>query len=178
MHKDNATAKEQADTIALLKNDLKTTKTSFDRSTSTLEKLASDLQAAENGVCPACDQATAHLETHAAYTQEVKDKIAEETDYHNEKSDRLSEIEEAISILSADLVEPNTTFYKTVEEAYEHKHNMESLADQYEGKQAEDGIRDRSPSRGLGDVYKRQPSYWSAKDSMLCLCSYASSTVL
>ena len=25
-----------------------------------------------------------------------------------------------------------------------------------ERKQAEDGIRDRSPSRGLGDVYKRQ----------------------
>ena len=24
--------------------------------------------------------------------------------------------------------------------------------------QAEDGIRDRSPSRGLGDVYKRQPA--------------------
>ena len=26
-----------------------------------------------------------------------------------------------------------------------------------DGFQAEDGIRDRSPSRGLGDVYKRQP---------------------
>ena len=25
--------------------------------------------------------------------------------------------------------------------------------------QAEDGIRDRSPSRGLGDVYKRQPEW-------------------
>ena len=25
--------------------------------------------------------------------------------------------------------------------------------------QAEDGIRDRSPSRGLGDVYKRQNDY-------------------
>ena len=25
--------------------------------------------------------------------------------------------------------------------------------------QAEDGIRDRSPSRGLGDVYKRQGCY-------------------
>ena len=25
--------------------------------------------------------------------------------------------------------------------------------------QAEDGIRDRSPSRGLGDVYKRQGNY-------------------
>ena len=36
--------------------------------------------------------------------------------------------------------------------------------------QAEDGIRDRSPSRGLGDVYKRQEvqsvqQYWSALDS-------------
>ena len=27
--------------------------------------------------------------------------------------------------------------------------------------QAEDGIRDRSPSRGLGDVYKRQMLYGS-----------------
>ena len=26
--------------------------------------------------------------------------------------------------------------------------------------QAEDGIRDRSPSRGLGDVYKRQVDLW------------------
>ena len=29
--------------------------------------------------------------------------------------------------------------------------------------QAEDGIRDRSPSRGLGDVYKRQILYFKAK---------------
>src|SRR5680860_1771713 len=28
--------------------------------------------------------------------------------------------------------------------------------------QAEDGIRDRSPSRGLGDVYKRQAYVWNA----------------
>src|SRR5665647_3666669 len=30
--------------------------------------------------------------------------------------------------------------------------------------QAEDGIRDRSPSRGLGDVYKRQHTYKVFKD--------------
>ena len=29
--------------------------------------------------------------------------------------------------------------------------------------QAEDGIRDRSPSRGLGDVYKRQTYFFGAK---------------
>src|SRR5665647_3773324 len=30
--------------------------------------------------------------------------------------------------------------------------------------QAEDGIRDRSPSRGLGDVYKRQVLHWRLRD--------------
>ncbi|WP_460413963.1 LCP family glycopolymer transferase, partial [Staphylococcus aureus] len=30
--------------------------------------------------------------------------------------------------------------------------------------QAEDGIRDRSVSRGLGDVYKRQPEYYAVVD--------------
>ena len=37
--------------------------------------------------------------------------------------------------------------------------------------QAEDGIRDRSPSRGLGDVYKRQLKSWenySLKIELLC----------
>ena len=33
---------------------------------------------------------------------------------------------------------------------------MHHTVDPEEKDQAEDGIRDRSPSRGLGDVYKRQ----------------------
>ena len=35
--------------------------------------------------------------------------------------------------------------------------------------QAEDGIRDRSPSRGLGDVYKRQIYDWTNNDVWLYL---------
>ena len=39
----------------------------------------------------------------------------------------------------------------------EHPQHLDELDKQF-GKiaEAEDGIRDRSPSRGLGDVYKRQ----------------------
>ena len=33
--------------------------------------------------------------------------------------------------------------------------------------QAEDGIRDRSPSRGLGDVYKRQSMTYVQKDCLM-----------
>ena len=35
--------------------------------------------------------------------------------------------------------------------------------------QAEDGIRDRSPSRGLGDVYKRQPIGVDTEEDYLAL---------
>ena len=35
--------------------------------------------------------------------------------------------------------------------------------------QAEDGIRDRSPSRGLGDVYKRQDITGAAVNDGDCL---------
>ena len=34
--------------------------------------------------------------------------------------------------------------------------------------QAEDGIRDRSPSRGLGDVYKRQPNCFAMTFTEAC----------
>ena len=48
------------------------------------------------------------------------------------------------------------TFIEQAEKTPEQK-MLESLQQmQIERPQAEDGIRDRSPSRGLGDVYKRQ----------------------
>jgi len=136
-HKNNVSAKEQADTIKLLEKELKTTQTSFDRSENTLTELHSNLQSAVDGVCPACGQGTAHLDTHAEYTKELEEKIKEEQDYRDEKSGRLSEIEEAISVLSAENFVVGETFYAAVEEAYEHKHNLESLAQQYESKREE-----------------------------------------
>ena len=53
--------------------------------------------------------------------------------------------------------------------------------------QAEDGIRDRSPSRGLGDVYKRQVLYFVSRECpvigmldsnhAVLITAYTSSTV-
>ena len=88
------------------------------------------------GVCPTCEQGTAHLSTHEVYTKELEGKIEEEKEYTSTSEGKLTELSEALE----DIVVPVTltTFYKSVEEAYEHKHNLESLAQQYQTKQDED----------------------------------------
>ena len=44
--------------------------------------------------------------------------------------------------------------------------------------QAEDGIRDRSPSRGLGDVYKRQEYRWRPHDRFQVYQEYSFSDLV
>jgi DNA repair exonuclease SbcCD ATPase subunit len=134
-HKQNAEAKEQQDMLDTLKKEEKSVLTSFNRSQDRLAELHSNLKDAEDGVCHACKQSTAHLQTHADYIVELNSKIVEETDYNNEKANLMSELGSAITQITV----PNTvkTFYKTVEEAYEHKHNLEALAAQLSEKQEE-----------------------------------------
>ena len=134
-HKQNAEAKEFQDALDTLEKELKTTTTSFNRSQDRLTELHTNLKDAEDGVCHACKQSTAHLETHSAYIAELTDKIKEETDYNTEKAQATSDLEQGIASIDVPATQP--TFYKTVEEAYEHKHNLESLATQLEDKKVE-----------------------------------------
>jgi len=135
-HKQNTEAKEQQDILNTIEKDYNTAKTSFARSKERLEGLQSDLQSAKEGVCPACEQPTAHLDTHEQYTKDLEVKIQEEDDYYNQKAAEISELGEALEFIKV----PDTvsTFYKTVEEAYEHKHNLESLAEQMAEKMNEE----------------------------------------
>ena len=134
-HKQNAEAKEFQDALDTLEKELKATTTSFNRSQDRLTELLTNLKDAEDGVCHACKQSTAHLETHSAYIAELTDKIKEETDYNTEKAQATSDLEQGIASIDVPATQP--TFYKTVEEAYEHKHNLESLATQLEDKKVE-----------------------------------------
>ena len=54
-------------------------KSSIKRSKTKLEELQNNLVSAKEGVCPACGQETAHLDTHEEYTEELKEKIEAET---------------------------------------------------------------------------------------------------
>ena len=67
--------------------------------------------------------------------------------------DNLSELEEVQD--SIEQPEEESDLEEEVEPSAEEK--ISSLEDQMMRLQAEDGIRDYQRSRGLGDVYKRQP---------------------
>ena len=134
-HKQNASCKEQQDMLDTLQKEEQSVQTSFNRSHDRLTELHNNLKDAEDGVCHACKQGTSHLKTHADYIVELNDKIIEETKYNNEKSVLLLDLSSAIEQIS--IPESVDTFYKTVEEAYEHKHNLESMTQQYEEKKNE-----------------------------------------
>jgi len=132
-HKQNVEAKAQQDIVATINKEVKSLTTSYTRSKGRLVEHEANLLKAKEGVCPTCEQGTAHLSTHELYTKELEGKIEEEKEYTSSSEDKLTDLSEALE----EIVVPATltTFYKSVEEAYEHKHNLESLAQQYQTKQ-------------------------------------------
>lgn len=135
-HKHNQHVKEQSDAKTVLDNEKDRTETSLNRSVKKLAELKNNLQSAQEGMCPACGQGTAHLDTHEEYTQDLVGKIAEEQKYHDEVAARLSDLIAALDVYKSIPAEEDT-FYNGLESALEHKHNLDTLATQYEEKNQE-----------------------------------------
>lgn len=135
-HKHNVLCTEQSTAVNTLLKENTTLKSSLSRSEVRLTELATSLESARSGVCPACEQSTAHLDTHEAYTKELEEKISTEKEHYLSLEQQISDITAALNELG-DALSDQETFYETVEEAYAHKHNLESLAGQYAEKEAE-----------------------------------------
>ena len=135
-HKCVAETASATATIDALEKELKTTNTSLGRSQERMDEIEANIAAAESGQCPACGQGTGHLETHAEYTQELRDKLTAELEYYKEKSSLATGIKEELSKIV--VPECGKPFYSSIEEAYEHKHNLDSMATQYAEKTQEE----------------------------------------
>lgn len=134
-HKCLVEAKDLQTQVDTLNKELNTLQTSIDRSEKRITELQSNIEDADAGVCPACGQGTAHLATHAEYKEELQEKLQAEQQYLAEKTKEIKDITDALSNIT--VPECDNPFYSTIEEAYEHKHNLESLADQYAEKSTE-----------------------------------------
>ena len=119
--------------LTALKTDLTTRTTSMNRSDSKLSTLEGNLTKALEGVCPTCEQGTAHLSTHEKYTDELHEEIKEEQRYNVELVDKIREITSTIKTLG-NIPETPITFYNKMEDALQHKHNVETLQAQIEEK--------------------------------------------
>ena len=92
-HESNAEASELTTQLKVLKTELDTINTSYNRSQIKITELEGNLVSALAGTCPACGQGTAHLSTHEEYTQELRDKIAEEAAYSTEREAKIADLE-------------------------------------------------------------------------------------
>ena len=135
-HKHNSYVAEQQLKLDTVTNEKTLNDRSLSRSEDKLETLKSNLQKAIEGVCPACEQSTAHLDTHEAYTQELRDKISEEEEYYDELTATQSDIEDQISEIG-EVGNSVETFYSKLEDALEHRHNLETLKGQRQEKEDE-----------------------------------------
>jgi DNA repair exonuclease SbcCD ATPase subunit len=134
-HKCLADAKELQTQVDTLNKESNTLASSCSRSEKRITELKGNIADAEAGVCPACGQGTEHLDTHAEYKAELQEKLDTEVAYHTEQYDKLKNI--TLALESLEIPECEKTFYRTIEEAYEHKHNLETMAQQYADKIAE-----------------------------------------
>jgi len=135
-HKCLGEAKEAQKQVDTLSKEVKTVDTSISRSQNRITELTGNIADADAGVCPACGQGTAHLTTHAEYRTELQEKLDAETLYLKEKLTELQELGAELEQLQ--VPECENPFYSTIEEAYEHKHNLETLAAQYAEKSTEE----------------------------------------
>tara|TARA_B100001093_G_C26844561_1_gene1022135 strand:+ start:891 stop:2657 length:1767 start_codon:yes stop_codon:yes gene_type:complete len=136
-HKQVTELKEHNSNKLTLDTEYKRLQTSLNRSEDKLTQLESDLESAKAGVCPACEQPTAHLDTHEEYTKELEEKIVAEEDYNNELIDRNTDLESALTEFN-DLPDMPNTVYNTLEEALSHKHNLDTMHTQLQEKAQEE----------------------------------------
>ena len=136
-HNTLVTIKDHEANLNILSNNLTNTLNSFKRSKSKLGELESNLIKAQEGVCPACEQSTAHLDTHEAYTKELQNKITEEKEYFNNLTIKESDLKDGMDMLGP-VQERPSTFYKTLEEALTHRNNVDNLIDSISTKHSEE----------------------------------------
>jgi DNA repair exonuclease SbcCD ATPase subunit len=136
-HKLLVDLKEQRSNLQILQSEEKRTNTSLKRSSSKLEDLKSALESAKAGICPTCEQPTAHLDTHEKYTQDLVDDISKEEEYFSELQERSKEIQEGLDDFDNIDSDPHV-YYSTLEEALQHKHNVETMRSQLEEKALEE----------------------------------------
>ena len=136
-HKVLTTLKEQQLKKKNLEQEHNRLQTSLNRSLEKIDELKSNLESAKEGVCPACGQETAHLDTHEEYTEELKEKIDTEQEYYNEIFSRSQQLDEDL-VEFDNLQDEPTVYYSKLEEALQHKHNVETMTEQLQEKALEE----------------------------------------
>jgi DNA repair exonuclease SbcCD ATPase subunit len=100
-----------------------------------IQKLQNQLTDSENHKCYACGS-TLHDANLGMIVEKLKKDLRESEDYYSSIEEKLNDISLRISEIG-DLGPRPNTFYDKIEDAYEHKSNLDNLYHQYETKKLE-----------------------------------------
>tara|TARA_B100001057_G_scaffold360414_1_gene362759 strand:- start:136 stop:1905 length:1770 start_codon:yes stop_codon:yes gene_type:complete len=129
--------KDHEANLNVLVSNITNTENSIKRSNTKLQTLETNLVKAKEGVCPACGQETAHLDTHEEYTADLNTEITEERTYNDSLISKEKELKTGVEMLGPVQDRPKT-FYKTLEEALTHRNNVDNLIQSITDKDKED----------------------------------------
>jgi len=118
--------KDHEANLNVLVSNISNTENSIKRSNTKLQTLEANLLKAKEGVCPACGQDTAHLDTHEEYTADLNTEITEEKTYYDTLVTKEKELKTGVEMLGPVQERPKT-FYRTLEEALTHRNNVDNL---------------------------------------------------
>ncbi len=136
-HRKTTDITQQYQKVQGLENELSILTTSSGRSEKTIQTLEANLVKADEGVCPACGQETAHLDTHDVYTKELIEDKEKEQKHLDEVTLKIDGLQEQIAEFG-ELPETPITFYSSMEDALGHMHNVETLTTQIGEKSKEE----------------------------------------
>jgi DNA repair exonuclease SbcCD ATPase subunit len=126
---------EQAALIKSLNKEKATLETALMQADKTVQKYKKEVERLEHKTCPACEQEL-HDHKHEEMAKTAQTHLDEATIYLNNVATQLEAILHELATIGDINGRPNT-FYDTLNEAYNHRSNLESLAIQLKNKQDE-----------------------------------------
>ena len=91
--------KDHEANLNVLVSNISNTENSIKRSNTKLQTLEANLLKAKEGVCPACGQETAHLDTHEEYTADLNTEITEERTYNDTLTTKEKDLKKLLRIV-------------------------------------------------------------------------------
>jgi DNA repair exonuclease SbcCD ATPase subunit len=126
---------EKAALIKSLNKEKATLETALMQADKSVKKYEKEVEKLASNTCPACDQ-TLHDHKHEEMIKAAEKNLQDADTYLSTVADNLAVIIQELDQIG-DINGRPATFYDTLDEAYNHRSNLESLAVQLENKQNE-----------------------------------------
>jgi DNA repair exonuclease SbcCD ATPase subunit len=122
--------------ILALKKELSTLEPALQRADRTVEKANKDIADLDDATCYTCGQEL-HADKKAEIAERKTKELADAIAYQAEIADKVTDVAKGLEDIG-DINGKPTTFYESAKEAYDHRHNVDSLKTALENKKDED----------------------------------------